>query len=102
MFVPKNWPIFKISGAQKRRKIQDKTVDQHLKLFWTLMLKNNDFQANSRVCQIAVKIMRVENPSNVMAESIGRISNMIRDPKYSARMGNCTLDSRLILYKTLP
>jgi len=148
MFVPKNWPSIKISGAQKRRKIQDKSFDKHLRLFWkerkvnilnfcenitekmfveefhkfildsvqefqrtldmpykefwTLMLKDNDFRARSRVCQIAVKIMRVENPSNVLAESIGRISNMIRDPKYSARMGNCTLDSRLILYKNTP
>jgi len=70
--------------------------------FWSLTLRDYTWNGSLKACQIAVKILMVENPSNVMAESLGRISNMIRDPKLSSRMGNATLDSRLIVYKNTP
>jgi len=72
-------------------------TDMNLDDFWHFVLENNHSD-KCPIYNLALKIMMVESPSNVMAESLGRISNLIRG-SLKERMGNCTLDAKLIIYK---
>jgi len=62
-------------------------------------MKDNDIKQDYPGILSMCEIFMCESPVNVMAESLGRLKNKIRDKKLKNRMSNSTVESHPVIYK---
>ena len=70
-------------------------------LIWKLVLLDENLKNQFKGPLLSVEIMLVECPSNCTAESLGRISNLIRSPT-RRKMSQSLLDVNICVFKNSP